>query len=117
MTLKKIRSLVNADVLCGEDLLHTEIDGYFACDLISEMLVALEPGALLITSLTNAHVLHTAQVMDASAVLFVAGKKPDQNMIQTGSANGIPLLTTKRPMFDCCGLIFSNGTALVENPS
>ena len=117
MKLEEIRSLLNADVLCGDDLLDTEIDGYLACDLISEMLVSLEPGALLITSLTNVHVLHTAQVMDASAVVFVAGKNPDQNMIKTGMASGIPLLTTKRPMFDCCGIIFSNGIALSETPS
>jgi predicted transcriptional regulator len=117
MKLKEIRNLVGAEVLCGHDLLDTEIEGCFACDLISEMLIALRPGALLITSLTNAHVLHTAQVMDASAVLFVAGKKPDQNMIKTGEANDIPLLATKHLMFDCCGLIFSNGVAMSEAPS
>jgi predicted transcriptional regulator len=117
MKLKEIRNLLDAEVLCGDDLLDTEIEGCFACDLISEMLIALRPGALLITSLTNVHILHTAQVMDASAVLFVAGKKPDQNMIKTGKANDIPLLATKRLMFDCCGVIFSNGVATSETPS
>jgi predicted transcriptional regulator len=117
MKLQEIGNLVVAEVLCGDDLLDTEIAGCFACDLISEMLIAVKPGALLITSLTNVHVLHTAQVMDASAVLFVAGKKPDQNMIKTGRANGIPLLATKRPMFECCGLIFSNGIASSDTPS
>jgi predicted transcriptional regulator len=117
MKLEKIKNLLDAEILCGNSLLDTEIEGFFACDLISEMLIALSPGALLITSLTNAHVLHTAQVMDAGAVLFVAGKKPDQNMIETGEANSIPLLATKRLMFDCCGLIFSNGIVVHETPS
>jgi len=38
MILRDIRDILDADVLCGEHLLDTEVQTGFACDLISEML-------------------------------------------------------------------------------
>lgn len=109
MTLSEIRNVLEAEVLCGDELLHREAHSVFASDLISEMLVYLNPNALIITSLTNAHVAHTAQVMDAAAVVFAGGKKPDESVITNSQASGIPLLTTKHLTFECCGRLFLKG--------
>jgi len=110
MTLKEIQNLLDAEVLCGDDeCLGHKVRTCFACDLISEMLLFLKSHSLLITSLTNAHVIHTAQVMDASAVIFVGGRKPDQSVIKSGELNKIPLLTTSLLTFDCCGRLYENG--------
>ncbi len=109
MTLEHIKDILGAQVLCGDQLMTRAIESCFACDLVSEMLLYLNPGSLLITSLMSAHILHTAQVMDASAVVFVGGKRPDAGIIKTAELNGIPLLSTKHLMFESCGLIFANG--------
>ena len=110
MTLKEIKDLLNAEVLCGDDeCLAKSVRSCFACDLISEMLLFVKPHSLLITSLTNAHVIHAAQVMDASGVVFVGGRKPDQAVITNGEINNIPLLTTSLLTFDCCGQLYENG--------
>lgn len=109
MKLSEIKDLLNAEVLCGDKCLNREISTCFACDLISEMLIHVKPRSLLVTSLMNAHVIHTAQVMDASAVVFVGGKKPDESVIKNGEANSIPILATEHLIFDCCGMLFANG--------
>ncbi len=110
MTLKEVQELLGAEVLCGDDeCLKRGVRVCFACDLISEMLLHLKPHSLLITSLTNAHVIHTAQVMDTKAVVFVGGRKPDQSVIKSGELNKIPLLATPLLTFDCCGRLFENG--------
>jgi len=110
MTLKEVQKLLEADILCGDDeCLQREVKVCFACDLISEMLLYLEPHSLLITSLTNAHVIHTAQVMDAKSVLFVGGRRPDESVIISGAQNKIPLLVTPLLTFDCCGRLYENG--------
>ena len=105
MTLRDIRNILDAEVLCGENLLDREVATGFACDLISEMLAFADSGTLLITSLTNPHVIHTAEVMDAVGVIFVGGKKPNVSMIKAVNSSRIPLLATDHLIFACCGLL------------
>jgi predicted transcriptional regulator len=109
MTLGDVQKLLGAEVLSGEHLLETEVKTCFACDLISEMLLYTSPNTLLITSLTNLHVLHTAQVMDAVGVVFVGGKKPDASVIMNSVMSNVPLLTTTHLIFECCGLLYAKG--------
>jgi predicted transcriptional regulator len=110
MTLQEVQKLLEAQVLCGNDeCLQRSVRVCFACDLISEMLLYLKPHSLLITSLTNAHVIHAAQVMDAKAILFVGGRRPDESVIRGGEANKIPLFTTTLLTFDCCGRLYEKG--------
>jgi len=108
MKLSQVREILEAEVLCGNDLLHKDVRCCFACDLISEMLLYVTPDTLVITSLTNIHIVHTAHVMDAVGVVFVGGKKPDESVISNGTIHNIPLFTTKHPTFECCGRLFVN---------
>jgi predicted transcriptional regulator len=109
MKLREVKSILDAEALCSDDGLDREIKSCFACDLISEMLLYVNPQSLLITSLMNAHVIHTAHVMDAVGVIFVGGKRPDQAVIKSAMLNGIPLLSTPYLTFECCGRLFANG--------
>jgi predicted transcriptional regulator len=109
MTLRDIRDVLDADVLCGEQSLDREVTTGFACDLISEMLAFASSGTLLITSLKNPHVIHTAEVMDAVGVVFVGGKKPNLSAMKHVGTSRIPLLATDLLIFKCCGLLFQHG--------
>jgi len=109
MKLSEIQKVLDAEVLCSNDLLQREVFSCFACDLISEMLLYVTPNTLVITSLTNIHVVHTAHVMDAVGVVFVGGKKPDVAAIKNSEMMHIPLLTTNHLIFECCGRLFVNG--------
>jgi predicted transcriptional regulator len=109
MTLRDIRDILDAEVLCGEQSLDQEVNTGFACDLISEMLAYAGSNTLIITSLTNPHVIHTAEVMDAVGVVFVGGKKPNASMVKQINSSRIPLLATDLLIFKCCGLLFQHG--------
>lgn len=109
MTLKEVQDILNAEVLCGEHLPDREVKTAFACDLISEMLSFASSDTLLITSLTNPHVIHTAEVMDAIGVVFVGGKNPSGDIINNLDHGSIPFLSTPLLIFNACGLLFSNG--------
>ncbi|HPP06918.1 MAG TPA: DRTGG domain-containing protein [Syntrophorhabdaceae bacterium] len=109
MTLKDVALLLDAEILCCDGLLDREVKTCFACDMVSEMLLHVQSNTLLVTSLTNAHVLHAALVMDALAVVFVGGKRPDSTVIKNAEHNGIPLMTTKKHIFECCGLLYKEG--------
>ncbi len=109
MTLKDVRDILHADVLYGETMLDREVRTAFACDLISEMLAFAGSGTLLITSLKNPHVIHTAEVMDAVGVVFVGGGQPNLRAMKQIDGSRIPLLATDLLIFKCCGLLFQQG--------
>lgn len=109
MKLKDVQKILNAEVFCGEHLLEREVKTGFACDLMSEMLAFASSGTLLITSLVNEHVIHTAEIMDAVGIVFAGGRRPAKEVIKKADASNIPLLSTPFLKFKCCGVLFVNG--------
>ena len=76
---------------------------------MSDVLAFGKPGILLLTGLSNAQSVRTANIIDAKAVVYVRGKKPDNAGIELAREKGIPLLSTKYMMYTACGLLFSHG--------
>jgi predicted transcriptional regulator len=109
MTLKEIMKILEADVLSGEDSLDTEITFAGASDLMSDVLAFGKPGLLLLTGLSNAQSVRTANIIDAKAIVFVRGKKPNKEGIELAKEKGIPIISTKLMMYTTCGILFSHG--------
>jgi len=86
-----------------------EIAGCFAADLMSEVLAFSGHGPLLVTGLTSLQSLHTAEVIDAQAVLYVNGKRPDAQVLALARARGLPLLSTTLTMYEACGRLHEGG--------
>ena len=109
MTLKDVKDLLQAEVISGEDCLDLEITFAGGSDLMSDLLAFGKPGILLLTGLSNAQSVRTANIIDAKAIVYVRGKKPDAEGIALAKEKGIPLLSTKLMMYTACGLLFSHG--------
>jgi len=117
MKLIKIKELLQAEVINGEESLGEEITFAGASDLMSDVLAFGKPGILLLTGLSNAQSVRTANIIDAKAIVYVRGKKPDSEGIQLAKEKGIPLLSTKLMMYATCGLLFSHGLPGVSSLS
>jgi predicted transcriptional regulator len=109
MTLKEIKELLQAEVIIGIDNLDLVIEFAGGSDLMSDVLAFGKPGILLLTGLSNAQSVRTANIIDAKAIVYVRGKKPDKIGIEEAKEKGIPLLSTKYMMYTACGLLFSHG--------
>ena len=86
-----------------------KITGCFAADLMSEVLAFSGHGPLLVTGLTNLQSVHTADVIDAQAILYVNGKRPDAQVLAVARARGLPLLSTNLTMYEACGRLHRGG--------
>ena len=117
MTLKEIKELLQAEVITGDDCLDMEITSAGGSDLMSDVLAFGKPGILLLTGLSNAQSVRTANIIDAKAIVYVRGKKPDKMGIELAREKRIPLLSTKLMMYTACGLLFSHGLSGVSNDS
>ncbi len=109
MKLERLKDILEAEVLWGEDYLHTEIKTAFGSDLLSDVLAFAKAGSMLLTSLINPQVIRTAEMVDISAIFFVSGKKPEKPAIGLAKDMKIPLLCTLFPMYESCGKLYKNG--------
>lgn len=109
MKLQDLIREVDARVIVGDDKLDVEIHRVFAADLMSDVLAFATEGSLLLTGLTNAQVIRTAEMVDIAAILFVRGKSPQPDAIELARSSGIPLLTTQYILFETCGRLYQCG--------
>jgi predicted transcriptional regulator len=109
MKLKEIRSLLDCDVICGEDQLEADVQSAFAADMMSDVLAFSRSGAVLVTGLTSLQSVHTADVADLAAIVFIHDKRPGMAVVEVARQKKIPLLTTRRLMFEVCGVLFGHG--------
>ena len=109
MKLKEVCDILNAEVLCGEELLDTEVRSACGSDLMSDVLAFVQNQALLLTGLVSPQVVRTAEMMDMSCVVFVRGKQPDENILALARDRDMVVMATKERMYNACGLLYSSG--------
>jgi predicted transcriptional regulator len=110
MTVREIAKLLNADVLCCEDLVDKiEITSAFASDMMSDVLAYVKDQGVLVTGLVNPQVVRTAEMMDITCIVFVRGKRPMDSMLELAKQKNIVLLSTQDRMFPACGKMYKAG--------
>jgi predicted transcriptional regulator len=109
MKLGRVREILDATVVAGGDDLDREIGMACGSDLMSDVLAFIKPEAMLLTGLTNAQVVRTAEMADLRAVCFVRGKTPQAEAVELANEKAIPLLSTEYPMFESCGRLYEEG--------
>ena len=98
----KVSDLVkelNLTVFCGEENLDTVIKGGYTSDLLSDVMGHMEEGMLWITMQTHQNIVAVSTLKDAAAVLIVNGASPDEETLQKGKDEDIPLLGTSLSAF------------------
>jgi serine/threonine-protein kinase RsbT len=108
--LKDIRSLLEAEVVgATEAQLETEILSACGSDLMSDVLAFGRPGQILLTGLVNAQSVRTAIISGAKAIVFIRGKRPDSEVLETAKLKNIPILLTRHMMYEACGILYKSG--------
>ena len=109
MNLEQIRDILEAKVLSGADCLDQEIEMVYGSDLMSDVLAFVKSGSLLLTGLTNAQVVRTAEMAAIAAVCFVNGKSPQEETIELANQKKLPLMVSELFMYECCGRLHRKG--------
>ena len=109
MKIVTIKQLLDAEVVCNEELLDKHV--YSACgsDMMSDVLAYVKDQAVLLTGLVNSQVIRTAEMMDMVCIVLVRSKVPTPEMIELAKESGIVLMTTSKRLYEACGLLYSSG--------
>lgn len=106
MLLAECLELINADVLCGADLVPTTaIEDVVVSDLMSDVLLVERDDFVLVTSLTSEQMVRTADIVGARAIIVVNNKQPQDGTVALACSHGIPLLRTPLRTFDVCRVL------------
>ncbi len=88
---------------------RVQITSGAGADLMSDVLAFINPGALLLTGLTNVQCVRTALIADVKALVYVRGKRPDAASVALAREHNLPLLCTPLTMFEACGRLYQVG--------
>ena len=109
MTLREAAEILEAEVIVGEQDLDRTFESCGASDLMSDILAFAHAGILLLTGLATTQSVRTAKIIEAEAVVYVRGKRPGRQGIELAEQVGLPILTTRLPMYTACCRLCSRG--------
>jgi len=115
MNLAEIRDILNATVITDAAALLNSVESVYCADLMSDVLSFSVAKCLLITGLTNAQVIRTAEMAAINMIVFIQGKRPAVQTIRLAEEKNIPLLVTDLSMFDACGRLYEKGLRSQSN--
>ncbi len=109
MKLREVLELIEGKVISENVNLDQEIQMGCGADLMSDVLAFTHEGTLLMSGLTNPHVVRTTEMAGIRAIVFVRGKIPPPETVALAEEKGIPLLASKYTMFETCGRLYQAG--------
>jgi hypothetical protein len=114
MHLKDVIAVAAGTLLNPQVDLNVKIRGGIGADLMSDVLAASQPKAVLLTGLTNPQVVRTAQIAEFRAIIFVRGKLPQPETIAIATQENMPLISSPFGMFELCGRLHQAGLPSFE---
>ena len=109
MKISEIKSILNAELICGEEFIENEVHTACGSDMMSDVLAYVKEQAVLLSGLVNPQVVRTAEMMDMKAIVFVRGKLPGDDILELADEAGIAILSTELPLYISCGKLYSEG--------
>ncbi len=118
MPLADIRDKLRCEVHVGSERID-DIPIHFGCasDLMSDVLAFSRAGAVLLTGLVNLQTIQTAFIAEISAVVFVRGKRPSDEIVALARERQIPVLSTPYSMYEASGKLYGAGLVSTMEPA
>jgi len=105
MQIADLVEILEGELLSSPEKADLPIQDFAASDLLSDILTFEKDDYALLTGLTNAQIIRTAEITNAACVVLVRGKQPQQAALQLALSHEIPLLTSPLSMFEACARI------------
>ena len=109
MTVNDIKEILQAEIICRDDLIDKAVNSACGSDMMSDVLAFVKEQAVLLTGLVNPQVVRTAEMMDMHCIVFVRGKRPTLDMIEMAEDRDMVMLCTELEMFTSCCRLYEKG--------
>ncbi|MDD3429426.1 MAG: DRTGG domain-containing protein [Oscillospiraceae bacterium] len=109
MKIKEIAEILQATPVTPNVDFEREVHTACGSDMMSDVLAYVKNQSVLITGLNNPQVVRTADMMDMVCIVFVRGKKPDEQILTLAQERHIAVFTSELTMFTACGKLYEQG--------
>ena len=109
MNVSDVMRVLDAELICGEEYLETEVHEACGSDMMSDVLAYVKDQAVLLTGLVNPQVVRTADMVEMKCIVFVRGKVPDTGIVKLAQDRGIVVMTSPHRMYEACGMLYTRG--------
>ena len=109
MKASTIMELLDAKILCGDALPEDDIQSACGSDMMSDVLAFPKERMVLLTGLTNTHVVRTCEMLDVLLIVFVRGKIPGQEVLDMAMDRDIVVLGTPYTLYEASGRLYTHG--------
>ena len=108
MKATEMMEILEGKLLCGE-LPEEEIEAGCGSDMMSDVLAFSKDRMVLLTGLTNTHVVRTCEMLDVMMIVFVRGKIPGGDVLEMATDRGITVASTSCTLYEACGKLYEKG--------
>ena len=110
MTVREIATLVQGEILGGEEYQDREVERIFASDLMSDVLTLKDyDNLMLVTGLCNLQSIRTCEMSDIEMILVVRDKAVTDEMLELAEDNDMIIVKTKYSMYKTAGILYGAG--------
>lgn len=109
MTIGDMVEILHAKVMCGQEKMDKLVHTACCSDLMSDVLAFVTDKTVLITGLTNIHVMRTAEMLDIHCIVYARGKIPSDDLLEEANDLDIVVLATTHNCYTTCGLMYEAG--------
>jgi len=111
MTLKEIVQKLDLTVCTGEQNLDKAVSGCYVSDLLSDVMANSKEGNIWITLQIHINVVAVATLKEFTGIIFVNGRKPEQETMDKAKEKNLPLLMSNLQTFELAGKLYQMGIA------
>ena len=86
-----------------------DVTGGYASDLLSDVLAHGPRGGVLVTVQVHLNVIAVALHAELAAVIFAAGRRPEEAGVAKAAEEGLTLLASPASSFDVVGRLYAIG--------
>lgn len=116
MKLSEIVESIEGTLLTSEHFTDRDFTSAYSADLLSDVLALTKGHTLLITGTVSHQVIRVAEILGITAIIFIRGKMPSKEVLDSAKEKlKIPLIFTKKTMFETSGILYSNNVKPCEN--
>lgn len=111
MTANELAEALGLDRLTPELAEEGERDvaGGFVSDMLSDALANAPRGGVWVTTQTHLNVVAVSAHAELAAVVFAAGRRPEEPVRSRAVAERVPLYVANAPAFDLVGRMYALG--------
>ncbi len=109
MFLEEIVSSLELEQVTAMKDLHIEVEGGFACDLLSNVMGQAEGKMIWVTMQGHRNIAAIASLIGISAIIVTGGTTVEEDTLHLAKDNDLPIFITGISTYDVVGKLYTMG--------